>query len=130
MKRSILTMSFFLTSMLFILGCSSEEKLFNVSGNVNFEGKPVPKGVIHFDPDVTKGAKGTAGFASIVDGKFNTADNGKGVRGGPYSIRINGFDGKVGPELPFGKDIFPEYTETRELKAENQTITIDIKKKK
>lgn len=111
-------------------GCGSgEPKLYDVSGTLTFEGKPIAAGVIHFEPDAAKGNRGVAGYAEIHGGKFDTAKKGRGVLGGAYSIRINGFDGKVGPEAPLGAAMFPEYTEFRSMKAENQTIDITVKKK-
>jgi hypothetical protein len=112
-----------------LVGCSPEEKLYHVSGTITYQGKAVPKGIVHFDPE----GSGPQGFANIENGKFDTAaaGQGKGIRGGgKYTIRINGFDGKVGPEAPLGTALFPEYTETRDLKSENQTLDIDVKKKK
>lgn len=106
-------------------GCSSEEKLYDVSGTVTFQGKAIPKGLIFFDPD--KG--GPQGFANIENGKYDTAAKGKGIRGGKYGIRIGGFDGKEGPEAPFGQALFPEHTFTKELPAEKQTFDYEVPKK-
>ena len=131
MKRYCLVTAAFVTAALFVAGCGeSEEKLYNISGTITYDGKPVGKGVIHFDPDVTKGAKGTAGFANILNGKYDTADKGRGVRGGPYAIRINGFDGKEGPEAPFGQALFPEHIEKHDLQKANSELKIDVKKQK
>src|SRR5687767_14790478 len=80
-------------------GCAKEEKLFRVSGVVTHGGKPIPKGLIFFDPQVD----GPQGFANIVDGKYDTARHQSGVRGGTYSVRVNGFDGKEANEAPFGQ---------------------------
>jgi hypothetical protein len=107
-----------------ILGCGpSEEKLHRVSGTVNFGGKPIPKGRISFDPTTD----GPMGFASIVDGKYDTAEGG-GIRGGKYNIRVNGFDGIPGPDAPAGQALFPEFTGTAELPAEDSTYDLDIPK--
>ena len=70
-------------------GCSPQEKLHRVSGVVTHNGKPIPKGLIFFDPQ----ADGPQGFANIVNGKYDTAEQGQGVRGGAYNVRVNGFDG-------------------------------------
>jgi hypothetical protein len=114
-----------------LAGCGSgEEKLYNVSGTVTYDGKPVPKGLIFFDPDPTKGTAGTQGFANIVNGKYDTADKGKGVRGGSYVVRVNGFDGKEANDAPFGQPLFPEYTDKKELPKENSTFDLAIPKKK
>src|SRR5689334_21940760 len=80
----------FIFALAALAGCAQQEKLYRVSGVVTHSGKPIPKGVIHFDPV----ADGPQGFANIVDGRYDTAQQGKGVRGGEYAIRVNGFDGK------------------------------------
>lgn len=120
----------FLLAALTAIGCAAEERLYDVAGTVNYDGKPIPKGVIHFEPDVTKGETGQAGFANIVNGQFTTAKEGKGVRGGAYVVRVNGFDGKEAAEAPFGQWLFPEHTEKRDLPAANSELTLDIKKVK
>lgn len=127
--------SYCLTALLLVgvllAGCSSGEQIYNVSGKITYGGKPIPKGLIFFDPDPSKGTPGTQGFANIENGQFDTASpgNGKGIRGGTYIIRINGYDGKVGPEAPFGQFLFPEHELTRELPAQDQTFDYDVKKK-
>src|SRR5215207_8838255 len=109
----------FAVAALAVAGCGGEEKVYDVTGTVTHDGKPIPKGLIFFDPDVTKKATGPQGFANIQDGKFTTAEKGKGVRGGPYVVRVSGFDGKEAPEAPFGTFLFPEHTESRELPKAN-----------
>lgn len=107
-----------------ILGCGpQEEKLYHVSGTVTYGGKPVPKGRISFDPTT----EGPMGFATIEDGKYDTA-KGNGVRGGKYSIRVNAFNGIPGPDLPFGQSLFNEYTGATELPAKDSTFDLDIPK--
>jgi|SRR5947208_9421548 len=110
--------------ILTLAGCTNEEKLHRVSGTVTFHGKPIPKGLIFFDPK----AAGPQGFANIVDGKYDTAQQGKGVRGGAYDVRVNGFDGKVANEAPFGAALFPEYTDTKDLPSADSTYDLDISK--
>jgi len=108
-------------------GCGpAEEKLYRVSGTVTFEGKPIPKGLIFFDPQ----AGGPQGFANIVSGKYDTAQEGQGVRGGMYDVRVNGFDGIEANEAPFGQALFPEYTGTKELPAADSTYDLDIPRKR
>lgn len=110
-----------------VVGCSSDEKLYDVSGTVTHQGKGIPKGLIFFDPD----GGGPQGFANIENGKYDTATpgQGKGIRGGKYNIRVNGFDGRQGMEAPFGEAIFPEHTFTKELPAEKQVFDYDVPKK-
>jgi hypothetical protein len=109
-----------------LVGCGADEKVYDISGTITYEGKPIPKGLIFFDPD-----KGQQGFANIEDGKFDTSvtGKGKGIKGGKYTIRISGFNGIPGPENPFGKELFPEHQLTKELPAEKQTFDYDVKKK-
>lgn len=120
--RICVRVSLLMLGLAVFAGCSKQEKLYRVSGTVNYGGKPVPKGVIHFDPQ----ADGPAGFANILDGKYDTAQQGKGVRGGAYNIRINGFDGKEANEAPFGQALFPEYTGTKELPQQDSTYDLDV----
>src|SRR5262245_48021669 len=105
-----------------LAGCTKEEKLYRVSGAVTFGGKPIPKGLIFFDPKV----EGPQGFANIVDGKYDTAQLGKGVRGGAYDVRVNGFDGKEANEAPFGQALFPEYTGATDLPQADSTYDLDV----
>lgn len=98
-----------------IAGCRGS-KLYDVSGRVTYDGKPVPAGVIYFDPDFTKQNDGPQGYALIKDGSYSTAaQGGRGVAGGPHVVRIEGFDGKPGAELPLGKPLFTDYHEARDL---------------
>jgi hypothetical protein len=107
-----------------LAGCSQQAKLYRVSGVVTYDGKPIPKGVIHFDPK----ADGPSGFANILDGKYDTSQQGKGVRGGSYEVRVNGFDGKEANEAPFGQGLFPEYTGTKDLPQADSTYDLNVTK--
>jgi hypothetical protein len=111
-----------------LAGCGGEEKLYRVSGTVTYDGKPVAKGLIFFDPDGTKGTTGGQGFANILNGKYDTANEGQGVRGGAYVVRVNGFDGKEANEAPFGQPLFPEYTGSKELPMEDSTYDVNVPK--
>lgn len=116
-----------------LVGCgSADPPLYSVSGTVTFNGKPVPMGQIYFDPDGRAGnTDGPQGFARIVNGQFTTAlEGGSGVRGGAYIIRVQGFDGKVGPEHPYGDALFLEHGEKRNLPAEPSTLAIELPAKK
>jgi hypothetical protein len=109
-----------------LAGCGSEERTYNVSGTVTFNGKPIPKGLIFFDPDVSKKTPGQQGFANILNGKYTTAVEGKGVRGGAYQVRVLGYDGKEAPEAPFGQYLFPEYSTTKELPQQDSEYNVDV----
>jgi hypothetical protein len=112
-----------------LAGCGAgEEKLYRVSGTVTYNGKPVAKGLIFFDPDGTKGTAGAQGFANILNGRYDTVEMGKGVRGGAYVVRVNGFDGKEANEAPFGQPLFLEYTGSAELPKEDSTYDLNVPK--
>ncbi|MDA1015614.1 MAG: hypothetical protein O3A00_14320 [Planctomycetota bacterium] len=107
----------FLLLTVFASGCGSSDDgpvRFDVSGEVTFAGKPVPSGTIMFVPDNAAGNSGPGGMAVIKDGRYET--NGKGVVGGAYIVKIEGYDGvpvrESGEELADGKPMF----EPRELK--------------
>jgi hypothetical protein len=121
-----------LAAMAVLSGCSSDEELYDVSGTITFEGNPIPKGLIYFDPDPAKGTPGSQGFANIENGKFDTSitGKGKGIRGGTYLIRISGFDGKEAAEAPFGQPLFLQHELTKDLPAEKQTFDYDVKRRR
>jgi hypothetical protein len=95
-------------------GCA-DDKLQEVSGTVTYDGAPLPAGVIWFDPDPNHPANPPQGYAYIKDGKFDTLNKGRGVRPGAYLVRVEGFDGKPGNELPMGKPLFTDFGEKREF---------------
>jgi hypothetical protein len=130
MARSLGPAAMLFAGLAFVAGCGPDEKLYDVSGTVTFDGRPIPKGLIFFDP--APGTPGTQGFATIEDGRFDTAapDKGRGIRGGAYLIRISGFDGKEGPEAPFGQALFPEHELSRDLPAQDQTFEYAVKRKR
>jgi hypothetical protein len=108
-----------------VAGCGpGEEKLHRVWGVVTHNGKPIPKGNIYFDPKVD----GPQGYAHIVNGNYDTAQEGQGVRGGAYDVRVNGYDGKPAHEAPFGQALFPEYAGTKDLPQEDSKFDLDIPK--
>jgi hypothetical protein len=98
-----------------VAGCNRGPEMYSVSGTVTYDGKPLPAGQVFFEADVTKGHDAPQGFAYVKDGRFDTAQGGRGVVGGDYVIRIQGFDGKPGNELPLGKPLFNDYVESRDL---------------
>ena len=130
MARSLGLAAMLFAGIVLVAGCGPDEKLYDVSGTITFDGQPIPKGLIFFDP--APGTPGTQGFANIENGKFDTSvpDKGRGIRGGTYLIRISGFDGKEAAEAPFGTALFPEHELTRDLPAQNQTFDYDVKRKR
>jgi hypothetical protein len=115
--------------VLLVAGCDSGPKRCHVSGQVLYEGKPVPAGEIYFDPDFTKGHDGPQGFARIKDGRYDTREIGKPLAAGPHVVRVLGCDGKIPPgeDLPFGRPLFAEYKQSVDIPAqENATVDIDV----
>lgn len=108
-----------------LTGC--EQPKHHVSGKVTFKNEPVPAGHIFFDPDATKSNDGPQGFATIKDGRYDTAaEGGKGVIGGPYVVRIRAYDGKAAEELPLGRPLFGHFTESIELPKSQSTKDFDV----
>lgn len=109
-------------------GCGGADgpSRYEVSGAVTFQGKPVPSGEIVFEPDGSKGNKGPGSVTRIKNGKFQTEKD-KGVVGGPYIVRIIGFDGVVvHEEASDGSPLFPPYETTVEFPKEDTVKDFDV----
>ncbi|MEX1039113.1 MAG: hypothetical protein WDZ51_00680 [Pirellulaceae bacterium] len=92
MIRRAFVLTIGLVSLCGALGCGADDSgsRFQLSGTVTYEGKPVPFGRIDFVPDSTAGNSGPAGYADIVDGKYDTSKTGKGTSGGAYVANVSG----------------------------------------
>jgi hypothetical protein len=109
-------------------GCSkppSGPARFPVTGQITFDGKPVPRGTIAFEPDTQAGNSGPGGYGTITDGRFTTHPRMGAVSGAQF-VRIAGFDGQATAELIDGKPLFPEHTTTVELPAKAATIDFEV----
>jgi hypothetical protein len=84
-----------------VAGCADNgPKRFRLSGEVKYDGKPIPYGEVLFTPDGAKKNSGPQGIAQIRDGKYDTAlEGGKGVGAGPMVVRVTGFDRQGGKLL-------------------------------
>lgn len=113
-----------------LAGCGPpKERVYRVFGDVTFKGKPVPKGNVYFDPDLSKGTKGKQGFASITDGKYDTAlADGDGIAKGAYVVRVQSFDGKVLPDYPFGNALTSEFVVKHSFSEDENRFDITIGK--
>lgn len=116
-----------LAGIVLLAGCDGD-RVYHVAGTVAVGGTPVPAGVIWFDPDIQKGnTTGSQGYAQIKDGKFDTRNNGAGVRGGAYKVRVEAFDGKPANELPFGKPLLVQPHEfDHEFPAKDSELTVNV----
>jgi hypothetical protein len=115
--------------LVLVAGCDNGPKRYHVSGQVLYDGKPVPSGEILFDPDARKGNDGPQGFARIQDGRYDTRNGGIAAGPGPQIVRIFGFDGKSRPELelPHGRPLFlPEHKTTADIPNGDATIDFPI----
>ena len=113
-----------------VTGCGPKgPALHRIRGTVSFAGRPVPRGVIFFDPDVAKGNRGPQGFALIKDGRYDTAAEGcRGTSGGAMVVRIDGSEPVPGAEDATTADrpLFPTYEERIDLPAGSTDKNFDV----
>jgi hypothetical protein len=118
-----------------LIGCGSKAAgTHHVSGEVTFDGKPVPSGLIRFTPDGSKGNSGPPGYAVIQDGKYDTsAAGGKGHVSGPMIVQIEGSDSPSGETStdesgaePNVKVLFSGYQTTADLPKEDSTQNFEV----
>lgn len=114
---TLITATLFLTA-----GCGDDGPTrYRLSGIVTHNGAPLPSGVIFFDSQ----AGGTAsGFAAIIDGEYDTAENGKGHLGGKHTVRIS--VEKPEGSQPDWQPPFPPYETTADLPNEKSTKDFDV----
>lgn len=113
------------------LGCYQENfgPRYQVSGTVTYDGKPVPSGLVKFQPDVDKGGSGPSGYAPIKDGVFCTEE---GICAGPVKVSICGFDGIPLEVVKDGETVmeetyrFQEYPTQAEIKNEDTVIDFAV----
>ncbi len=108
-----------------VSGCSGE-KTYHLSGTVTYKGKPVPKGQIVFEPDASAGNSGQPAYAKIVDGHYDTRDEGQATVGGPHIVQIHGRDGIPRGELLNGLPLFRDYTTTIDIPKGNNKQDFEV----
>lgn len=118
------------TTVLFLLaltvGCDDSLQRQPLSGTVTYQQQPVPRGTISFRPDRTRGGKGPAGFAQIIDGEFSTRESGKGAMAGPIEVAIEGY---ASPD-PYAPPLFPPHKMAMDISDENDRLEIEVPKTK
>jgi hypothetical protein len=74
-----------LACALALAGCGKKdpENVVHVRGTATYAGRPIPRGMIVFEPDPSKGSSGPQGHADIKDGHFDTSLSNKGAVVGP-----------------------------------------------
>ena len=101
-------------------GCFGEAgpQRYRVSGEITFDGKPVPHGEILFTPDSGQGNSGPQGIAMIQDGKFDTkGSRSPGVAGGATVVQVAALadaKGKLLCEYQFNIDL-PKADSTQKI---------------
>lgn len=126
-----------------LVGCGGSRgpTLYRLTGEVLFDGKPVPYGRIEFEPDTTRGNSGGMGYAEVVDGKYDTSGSGgRGVVGGPHVVRVSGFaarpvvaspssDGTQDENAPPAEQpeqLFASFVQSHDLPKQNGSLNIDV----
>lgn len=107
--------------------CSKSE--FNrqpISGQITYAGKPVESGFIVFEPDSEKGNRGPQGYASIVRGKYQTSETGKGTVGGPVKVKIVGLKPPREASEDSGLPLFEPYEIAIEIAANTTTLNFEV----
>lgn len=105
-------------------GCGKEgPERYRLSGAITWEGKPVPSGMVTFEP-ASKGIGG--GFAPIVNGTYDTDLTGRGHLGGEHTVSIAGFAGTADPNDPDSAAVsmFKPVTFTSDLPKESSTMDL------
>jgi len=107
-----------------LVGCAGEGDFGEVSGTVNYDGKPVEDGAINFFPadgkgptagDVIKGGKYTVKKAPVGTAKVS-------ISGSKVVGKKKVYDTKDSPEMPITQELLPaKYNEKSEL-------TFDVKR--
>lgn len=117
------------TPLVFLVGCDRGPKQVHLSGQILFQGERLPAGEIYFDPDFRKGMDGRQGFARIEHGHYDTRKMGVPLAAGPHIVRILGFDGKTGPDAPYGSPLISangEFVTGADVPASDATLDFDI----
>ncbi len=120
-----------LAVVVLLAGCGGSQGpvRYVVSGQVTYEGKPIPVGFIYFRPDVSRGGSGPACGARIEQGAYQTPV-GRGSVGGPHFVEIVGRDG-VGFESEEGYQadgrlLFSSYATEVDLPQEDVERDFDV----
>ncbi|MBA2114941.1 hypothetical protein [Bremerella alba] len=123
-------------AILLITGCGTEKSsdVYSVSGNITYDGQPLPKGNISFAPDASQNNQGPGATAEIKDGEYKMMP-GKGISGGPYELVISGYDGVPitsgeGGMDPNGKVLFESYKMSLDLPHKDTQHDIEVPKQK
>lgn len=116
-------------TVLLLAGCGPKGPArYQHWGTVTFQDRPIPAGIVYFDPDLHAGNDGPQGQAIIKDGKFDTRERElSGPGSGKYIVRIQANDGIAAPEAPIGRMLFANQIEIKQdLPAQDSELQIVI----
>ena len=105
-----------------LAGCSQgdTQTRYRVSGDVKFNGQPVPFGEVLFTPDGSKNNSGAQGIAEIKNGHYDTqGSRAPGIAGGPTIVRVTASSDDKGT-------LIGEHEYSVELPRADTTHNIDI----
>jgi hypothetical protein len=122
--------SLLLVSIFLFLGCGHVgPKLYHISGEVTYDGKPVSEGVIYFTPNTATGDRASQGVAFIQDGKYDTS-KGRGISSGSVSVIISGNQRLADKEetVPLFEDYIEEFEVPDQNTVKNFNVPINITK--
>jgi hypothetical protein len=115
-----------LSCLVVACGCSrGGTQRVPVTGEVTFQGKPVPYGNITFEPDREKGNQGPQGYVKIQDGKYDSAVGGTAPCPGPQNIVIEGYPELGHEKAGEGRLVF-NYRTTWDLPKQPATKDFDV----
>ncbi|UUO04593.1 hypothetical protein M4951_14465 [Blastopirellula sp. J2-11] len=112
-------------------GCSQREDSHGtiVTGEVSFQGDPVPAGIVKLEPDASRGGRGRAYYAEISNGRYATEEF---VPSGPMLLTITGYDGvevgdsTEGLHFKMGTSLFLPYHTKEEIHESNAQLDFEI----
>lgn len=110
-----------------LAGCGpSGPERFQLAGKVTFAGKPVPSGLIRFEPDASRGNHGPVGYAAIKDGRYTTDTRGcKGALEGPLVVYMTGGPAPD-PKVEIPTMWFCDYATSITLEPSGSPATFDF----
>jgi len=108
-----------------LLGCGPGDTSVHLTGNVTYDGQPVPRGTITFSPDTQQGNSGHGSKAIIRDGSYTTRES-FGLVGGPYVVRIEGFDGIPHGDNLDGRLLFKPHEKSYDLPQESGEYDFEV----
>ncbi len=128
-SKTLSVMCLLLLGAIIGLGCgggsNGQRSKVSLSGKVTYDGKPVSKGRIEFEPDAKEGNKGPVVEVEIRDGAYQ-APASQGPISGPHIIRIHGYTGEATATDPNGTPLFPVFTNTLDIPASRLEFNFNV----